>query len=395
MSDWNTLSVHAGEQFEPSSGVAAAIYPTSTWIYEEPETLAEVANLSQPPQFYNRYGSPNTQQVESAVASLCGAEAALASASGMSAISTVFLGMLQAGDHIIAQNQHYPMSSKIMTHWLPRLGITATLVDQVDIEAFAQAIRPNTRMIYLETPSNPTLQLTDLAAIVELAQAHQLITVTDNTFATPYNQRTLSFGIDIEVHSATKFMGGHSDVGAGVVASKKEVIERLFETHKWLGPTLHAQEAWLLRRGLQTFGLRMAQHNRNALAVAQFLESHPAVSRVHYPGLPSHPQHALAQRQMVNGYGGMVAFELVGGREAGLQLLRSAELIKHAVSLGGVHSLITHPASTIAAPLTDAQLANAGITPGLVRLAVGIEDSADLIAELDRQLVESSTNTVK
>ena len=388
MSDWNTLSVHAGEQFEPSSGVAAAIYPTSTWIYEEPETLAEVANLSQPPQFYNRYGSPNTQQVESAVAALCGAEAALASASGMSAISTVFLGMLQAGDHIIAQNQHYPMSSKIMTHWLPRLGITATLVDQVDIEAFAQAIRPNTRMIYLETPSNPTLQLTDLAAIVELAQAHQLITVTDNTFATPVLQQPFALGVDFVLHSTTKYLNGHGNSIAGVVVARDHAQMRstVWKAMKLLGTNCSPFEAWLTNNGLKTLTLRMEKHCSNALALATYLSQHPSVERVNYPGLPSHPDHALASRQMKGGYGGMLSFELLGGMDAGIACMNRIQFCSLAPTLGDVDTLILHPASSshLAVP-AELRIKN-GITDGLIRVSVGIEHIHDIVADLEQAI---------
>jgi methionine-gamma-lyase len=380
----NTLSVHAGDEYNPTDAIASPIYQTSTWRFDDPAALTEAARSVQPPRFYNRCGSPNTQQAEAAIAALCGAEAALVSGSGMGTISSVLLGLLRSGDHVVGQRSLYPGALGCMNDLLPRLGIEVTLVDQTDPQAFAAAMRPETRLIYTETPSNPILALTDLAAIAEIGRAHNAITVCDNTFATPYNQKPLALGIDLEVHSATKYLAGHSDVGAGVVAGSQALIAQLYPIWLLLGPALHAQEAWLLQRGLKTFGLRMAQHNRNGEALARFLAAHPAVTQVYYPGLETHPQHALARAQMPGGFSGMVCCELAGGRAAGLALMQRLHLFGLAVSLGGVHSLVTHPAGTIAAALSDAQLAAAGISPGLVRISVGIEDSADLIADFEQ-----------
>jgi methionine-gamma-lyase len=338
------------------------------------------------PLFYGRYATPNTQQVEATVAALEGGEAALAVASGMAAVSQVLLTFLSAGDHLVAQKTLYPTTYRLLKEMLPRLGITATFVDQADPAAFAAAVQPNTRLIYTETPANPTLSLTDLTAVADLARGHNLLTVSDNTFATPYNQRPLSLGIDVVLHSATKYLAGHSDVVAGVIVSNQERISRLWHDFVLLGGVLHPMEAWLLERGLKTFALRMKQHNENATAVAQFLQNHPAVRQVYYPGLPSHPQHTLTQQQMPSGFGGMVCFDLKGGRQAGYQLLQKLQLITLAVSLGGVHSLITHPASTISAVQTDAEIAASGVMPGLVRLSVGLEAAQDIIADLEYAL---------
>ena len=304
----------------------------------------------------------------------------------MAAVSLILLGHLKAGDHIVAQSTLYPTTYKLICHKLPSLGIETTFVDQTDVEAFAEAIRPNTRLIYTETPANPVMSLTDLTAVADLARDRDIITVTDNTFASPFNQRPLSLGIDLVLHSATKYLGGHSDLVAGVIAGSKERIDKLWHEHVMFGGVLHPFDAWLLERGLKTFGLRMAQHNANGLAVAQFLAEHSAVAEVYYPGLPSHPQHGLACRQMTGGFGGMVCFDLCGGREAGYQLLKRLKLITLAVSLGGVHSLITHPASTISAVQSDEEIAASGVKPGLVRFSVGLEDSADLIADLEQAL---------
>lgn len=383
-----TALIHAADEANPSTAVSSPIYQSATFGFDDPAEIAAAMVAQAHPQFYGRYATPNTKQVEATVAQLEGGEAALALASGMAAISLSLLGLLQAGDHVVAQRTHYPTTCNLISQKLPTLGIEATLVAQTDVDAFAAAIRPNTRVIYVESPANPTLSLTDLAGVAALARAHDITTVADNTFATPYNQQPLALGIDLVVHSATKYLAGHSDVVAGVVAGRANLIEKLWHNHVMLGGVLHPMEAWLLERGLKTFGLRMAQHNRNAQAVAEFLAGHPAVSEVYYPGLESHSQHALARRQMQGGYGGMVCFDLSGGRAAGYRLLKKVKLIRLAVSLGGVHSLITHPASTVSAVQSDEEIAASGVQPGLVRLSVGLEDAADIIADLDQALAE-------
>lgn len=381
-----TRAIHDGDVHNPSPAVASPIYQSATFEFDSPEDIARAMVAEAHPQFYGRYATPNTKQVEATVAALEGAETAIATASGMAAVSLVLLTFLQEGDHIVAQKTLYPTTTKLIQHKLPALGIEATLVDQVDPNAFAEAVRPNTRLLYAESPANPTLSLTDLTAIAELGQEQGLVTVVDNTFATPYNQRPLSLGVDLVLHSATKYLGGHSDVVAGVVAGRAEHISRLWETHVMFGAVLHPFEAWLLQRGLQTFGLRVARHNENAQAVAAYLAGHPAVAEVYYPGLSSHPQYELACRQMPGGFGGMVSFDLKGGRQAGYDLLQRLKLIALAVSLGGTHSLITHPASTVSAVQSDEEIAASGVQPGLVRLSVGLEDVDDIIADLEAAL---------
>lgn len=389
MTDGHQLAthlIHAGDAANPTTAVSAPIYQSATFHFDTPEAIAAAMTSEAHPLFYGRYATPNTKQVEATVAKLEGGTAALAVASGMAAISLVILTHLQAGDHLVAQQALYPTTYRFFREKLPQFGITTTFVDQTDINAFAAAIRPNTRLIYTETPTNPTLSLTDLAAVSALAQAHNLLTVTDNTFATPYNQRPLQLGVDIVLHSATKYLAGHSDVVAGVIVSDEVRISEMWRTHMLLGGVLHPMEAWLLERGLKTFAVRMKQHNANATAVASFLSTHSAVREVYYPGLPSHPQHALAQQQMQGGYSGMVCFDLKGGRRAGYNLLQGVKLISLAVSLGGVHSLITHPASTISSVQDDAAVSASGVMPGLVRLSVGLEDAVDLIADLEQAL---------
>ncbi|MFN2222364.1 MAG: trans-sulfuration enzyme family protein [Candidatus Promineifilaceae bacterium] len=382
----NTELIHAAEEQNPSSGLASAIYQSATFRFEEPEVIAQAMAAEAHPQFYGRYGTPNTKQVEATVAHLEGAEAALAVASGMAAVSLVLLTLLRQGDHVVAQHTLYPTTTKLLSKKLPELGIACTLVDQDDLSQFREAIQPNTRLIYMESPANPTLALTDLQAVADLVRDRNILTVADNTFATPYNQRPLALGVDLVLHSATKYLGGHSDVVAGVVAGSEAQISRLWHSHVMLGAILHPFEAWLLQRGLKTFAMRMARHNENGLAVARFLASHPAVERVHYPGLEEHPQHDLAKKQMSGGFGGMVCFELREGREAGYRLLKRVQLVTQAVSLGSVHSLITHPASTISIVQSEAAVAASGVRPGLVRLSVGVEDAEDIIADLAQAL---------
>lgn len=382
-----TIQIHGGDERNPSAAVSSPIYQSATFRFDDPADIAEAMVAQAHPQFYGRYATPNTQQVEATVARLEGGEAALATASGMAAVSLILLTFLKAGDHLVAQNTLYPSAHKMMGHKLASFGIEATFVNQTDIDAFAAAIRPNTRLIYVETPANPTITLTDLAAVAEIARTHNLLTVADNTFATPYNQRPLELGIDLVLHSATKYLAGHSDVVAGVIAGRESHIAELWPNHVMLGAVLHPFEAWLLERGLKTFDMRMERHNRNAQAVAEFLAQHPAVREVYYPGLPSHRQHNLARRQMPGGYSGMVCFDLRGGRAAGYDLLKRLKLITLAVSLGGVHSLITHPASTVSMSFaSDEDLAASGVQPGLVRLSVGLEAAADLIADLEQAL---------
>jgi len=386
-SKWSsqTQLIHGSDAHNPTTAVSSPIYQSATFRFDTPDAIADAMQTPGHPEFYGRYGTPNVKQVEATVAHLEGGEAGMAVASGMAAVSLLLTTFLKAGDHIVAQKTLYPTTSKLIVHKLAQFGIEHTLVDQTDVAAFEAAIQPNTRLIYLETPVNPTLQLTDLAAVAALAKAHGILTAADNTFATPFNQRPLSLGIDIVLHSATKYLAGHSDVVAGVLVASAELIEQMWETHVLFGGVLHPMEAWLLERGLKTFDMRMERHNANGLAVAQFLETQTAVREVYYPGLPAHPQYELGQRQMSGG-SGMVCFDLKGGREAGYRLLQRLELIVLAVSLGGVHSLITHPASTISAVQSDVEKVSSGVMPGLVRLSVGLESAADIIADLEQGL---------
>ncbi len=380
-----TRTVHHPPAEAASPPVATPLYQTATFRADQAATVARYAGEVQPQAFYTRWGNPTVEVFEKTVADLEGGEGCLAFASGMAAVSTTLLGLLGPGDHVVAGQSLYTATTKLLAHDLPAIGVTADFVDATDAGAFARAARPQTRMFYLETPSNPTLALTDVAAVCAIARERGVTVVVDNTFASPVNQRPIELGADVVLHSATKYLAGHSDVVAGCVVARRELVEKLWHKRTLLGGSLDPFAAWLALRGLKTLALRVEAQNRGAMALAQFLEKHPKVARVFYPGLASHPQHALARRQM-HGFGGMLSFEVRGGREAGARLVESTRLAVLAVSLGGVETLVEHPASMSHAPLSDEQLHRAGIPPGLVRLSVGIEAVEDLVADFAEAL---------
>jgi methionine-gamma-lyase len=315
------------------------------------------------------------------MAELEGTETALVTGSGMGAIATTLLALVSAGDHVIAQTRHYMSTAKIMDEMLPRFGVEVTLVEQADVAAFADAIRPNTKLIMLESPANPTLVVTDIAAVAELARPRGIIVVVDNTFASPINQRPHDLGADVVVHSATKYLGGHHDITAGVICTSKELAERIWHTHISIGSVLSPMDAWLLLRGLRTLPIRIERINANALALAEFLEAQPQVERVYYPGLPSHPQHELAKRQM-RGFGAVIAFAIRGGYEATERFVSALKLPHNAVSLGGVDSLVVHTAAMWGGVMTEEQMRIAGIPSNFVRFSVGLEHIDDLKADV-------------
>jgi len=385
--DWAlaSLVIHADDEFAVDSAIAPPIHQSSTFRAASAADFATMATEPRHARYYTRYGNPTLERVEKVIAALEGAEAALVTASGMGAITTTVLTLVQAGDHIIAQRNHYMGTTKLLTELLPRFGVTATLVDQTDIDAFAAALRPETRLILVETPANPTMQLTDLAAINALARPRGIVTFCDNTFASPYNQRPLDHGIDLVMHSATKYLGGHHDLSAGVVAGSQILIEKIWNAHMVVGAVLGPIDGWLLLRGLRTFAVRVKQQNQTGLALAQFLETHPAIEQVYYPGLASHPQHDLAQRQM-RGFGGVLSFAVKGGYAATQRFIAALKLPTQAVSLGGYESLVIHAAAMWEGTLGEAGLIEAGIQPNLVRFAVGLEDERDLMGDLQQAL---------
>jgi methionine-gamma-lyase len=367
--------------------VSPPIYQSSTYVLPTPEMGAEIAASWHPQRFYTRYGSPNVAQVEAQVAALEGAESAVAVGSGMAAIAAAILSHVRAGDHVVAQTAHYTAALSLLADWLPRQGVAVTQVDQTDIEAFARAIGPRTRVVYTETPTNPTMALTDLAAVSARARAHGAILIVDNTFASSFNQLPLTLGVDLVVHSATKYLNGHSDVTAGIVAGPRRLVEPVWEYARVHGPVLHPMEAWLLGRGLKTYALRMRQHNHSGALVADALAKAGGVAKVHYPGLASHPQHELARRQMPGGFGGMMSFVVEGPTAQerftrAQSVLRNVRLCISAASLGGTETLITHPASMIFSHQSPDQLSAVGVEPGLLRLSVGLENHLDIVDDL-------------
>ncbi|MBI4757261.1 MAG: aminotransferase class I/II-fold pyridoxal phosphate-dependent enzyme [Betaproteobacteria bacterium] len=383
--DLQSLVIHGDAAAHDDSGVAPAIHPSSTFRARGAEEFADMVSVPRHARYYARYGNPTVQRAEMLLAQLEAAPAALLLASGMGAVSTTVLAHVRQGDHVVAQSSHYMGTTRLLTDLLARWGVAVSRVDQTDTGAFAAAVRPNTRLILVETPSNPTLAITDLAGVAALARERDITTVADNTFATPVNCRPRDFGIDLVVHSATKYLGGHSDLVAGVVCGEEAAVERIWQDSIVLGACSNAWDAFLLLRGLRTLPLRVERAGATALALARFLEGHPAVARVYYPGLESHPGHALARAQM-RGFGGVLAFEPKGGHRAAQQCVSRLQLAANAVSLGGVETLAVHVGSVWEGSLVPEQIEQAGVSPGLVRVAVGLEAAADLVEDFGRAL---------
>jgi len=376
-----TRVIHGGQHPDPQTGaVMPPIYATSTYVQSSPGVHKGYD--------YSRTRNPTRDALQAAVANLEGGTAGFAFASGMAATSTV-LELLDSGSHIIAMHDLYGGSYRLFENVRKRsAGHDVSFVDLTDPAALAAAIRPNTRLVWVETPTNPLLKIADLSAVAAVARKHGLISVCDNTFATPFTQRPLEHGIDIVVHSATKYLNGHSDSigGVAVVGTDTGLKDRLTYLQNAVGAISGPFDCFLILRGIKTLALRMERHCANALAIAQFLEKHPKVERVYYPGLESHPQHALAKRQMVGGYGGIVTAVLRGTVDDARKVLERCHLFSLAESLGGVESLIEHPGLMTHASLPAAVRASLGISDGLIRLSVGVEDVNDLITELRQAL---------
>ena len=380
-----TLLIHADRELNKSSAVAPPLYQTSTFRSDSAQDFSDRMAQARHPQFYTRFGNPTLAQTERVLAVLEGAEAALVTASGMAAASSSVMALVQSGSHVVAQANHYGGTTTLLRDFLPKFGVETTWVDQRDTNAFAQAMRKNTKLVIVESPSNPVMHITDLAAVARIAKEHGALTIADNTFATPVNQRPIESGIDLVFHSATKYFGGHSDIIAGAVMGSRELIERIWNAQVILGASLAPFNGWLMLRGLRTLALRVRQHNENAMKLAQFLAQHRAVAAVHYPGLPSHPQHDLARKQM-SGFGGMLSFEPKGGIDAARRFLDRVKLASRAASLGGTETLVVHAASNFGHYLTPEQAEKLAIGPGLIRVSVGLEGVEDLIADFDQAL---------
>lgn len=391
MSHIETDLIHSGDSFNETRSVVHPIYQTATYYAaDNPEDYIAAASEPAHPYFYHRHGNPVSSQVAALVAKLEGTEAALVTATGMAAITTAVLAVVKAGDHVIAQQSHYSAAAVLLKEFLPQFGVEVTRVDQNRNESFEEAIRDNTTLIYLETPSNPNLAITDLAYVGALARERGITTIGDNTFASPINQRPGDFGIDIIVHSATKYLGGHSDLTAGVICGSKAWVDKAWKKLLTLGAALAPFDAWLLLRGIRTLSMRVRQINENALQLAQWLEQHPKIKQVTYAGLPSHPQYELAKKQM-KGFTGMLCVE-VGGENEHAQfehaqtVLNNLHIFANAASLGGVESLVVHPASMWGLHHSPEQKLKAGINDGMLRISVGIENIEDLVADFEQAL---------
>jgi methionine-gamma-lyase len=381
-----TQAIHAGEGVRHGVGgpVSAPICRTSTFTFSSTAEMKRWAEGKSKAYIYTRYGNPSLAIAEGKIAALEGAEAAVVTASGMAAISHALLSALKAGDEVISTAQVYGGTYRLMRDVFPNMGITVRQAE-TDLAGIETLVTPRTKVLYVETPTNPTVRLVDLHKAIAFAKKHQLISIMDNTFATPVLQQPLALGFDMVVHSATKGLAGHSDVIAGVVAGSAEWMERIQQMVIYLGGSMDPEAAFLLSRGIKTLALRVKRQGENAIAVARFLEKHPKVARVHYPGLASHPDHKLAKRQM-RGFGSMLAFDLKGGLPAARKFCDSVRLFLLAASLGGVESLVVLPAYTSHYNMSLEELAKAHVTPGTVRVSIGIEDADDLIEDLRQAL---------
>lgn len=378
-----TAAVHGAADFEKKLGPAATpIYQSSTFQVRDNQEQLDVTNSD---HYYTRYGNPTNTVAEQTVAELEGVDAALTFASGMGAITTTIMALLKSGDHIVAQRDIYGGVTKFLAQWLPKMGIETTFVDTTDYEQHARAIRPNTKLLHIESPTNPTLRVVDFRKIAHLAKEHQLTTLIDATFGTPINQHPADYGLDLIMHSGTKYLGGHTDLICGVVAGRKELIEKIWQTRTTIGNCMDPHASWMLVRGLKTLAVRVARQNENAMRVAEFLEQHAKVRSVHYPFLKSHPQYAIAREQMTGG-GGTVTFEVEGTGDDARRVSEAMRLFMLAPSLGGTESLVSIPVLTSHLMIAPDQREKMGVTEQMIRLSVGIESADDLVADLEQAL---------
>lgn len=383
----STTAIHAGYHSDPQTGaLATPIYQTSTFVFSSTEEGSKRFAGEEAGYIYSRLGNPTVAVVEEKMAALEKAEAGLAFASGMAAVSAILMALVRTGDHILGTNGLYGCTYGLLSFMKDRFHVDYSLCDMTDEDTIRQMLQPTTRVIYVETPINPTMELVDLKLVAKIAKEINAYVVVDNTFMSPYLQRPIEHGCDIVIHSATKFIGGHGDVIAGVAVGPKPIMDSIrMTTQKDIGGILAPFDAYLLIRGLKTLGVRMDRHCENGQKVAEFLHSHPKVAQVHYPGLPHFPQYELACAQM-DGFGGLLAFELKGGMEAGIRMMNNVHLCKRAVSLGDVDSLIQHPASMTHSVIPAEERKRMGITDGLIRLSVGIEDIEDILDDLEAAL---------
>jgi methionine-gamma-lyase len=382
-----TLAVHAGEPPCPVTGALdTPIYQSTTFVSADADEMAAVYGEEKFGYMYTRYGNPTIHALEEKLAALEEGEAALATATGMAAISTAILGFIKAGDHVVAARSLYGAAYNFLNKKLPRMGASATFVQSTRVDDFEKAIQPNTRLIYFETPSNPVLEILDIAALASLGQSHGIPTMIDNTFASPALQQPLPLGVSVVVHSATKYLCGHGDaMGGAIIGPKDYISELVHEVIRDFGGVISPFNAWLILRGIRTLHLRVPAHCANAQRIAEFLDRHPKVEHVNYPGLASNPGHTTARKQM-KAFGAMLSFEVKGGYEGGKRVMDGVKIFARAASLGDTRSLIVHSASTSHRAVPHEQRLAIGITDGLVRLSVGVEAAEDLIQDLDQAL---------
>jgi cystathionine beta-lyase/cystathionine gamma-synthase len=372
----------AADLHKKNGPMSLPIYQTSTFeVTDNDEQLRVTGSDS----YYTRYGNPTNSVAERTVAALEGVDAALTFSSGMGAITTTIMALLKGGDHIVAQRDIYGGTHKFLSQWLPKFGVETTFVDTTDYQQHEQAIRPNTKLLYVESPTNPSIRVVDLQRIASLAKQQGLISMIDSTFGTPINQRPAEYGLDLIMHSGTKYLGGHTDLICGVVAGRKELIDKILATRTTIGNCMDPHASWMLVRGMKTLAVRVARQNENALRVAEFLEQHSKVRQVHYPFLKSHAQHALALSQMSGG-GGMVTFEVEGTGEDARRVSEAMRLFTLAPSLGGVESLVCIPVLTSHLSVPEEERRKMGVTEQMIRLSVGIESAHDLVADLENAL---------
>jgi len=380
-----TQTIHAGQHVDEATGaVAPPIIQSSTFAFADCAQGADRFAGSADGYIYTRMGNPTIARLEEAVGTLEGGAQGLATGSGMAALCTVTFALLNQGDHLVGTSSVYGPSRVVMERDFSRFGVESDFVDTSDLDVLKAAIKPNTKIVFVETPANPTIVLTDLAAAAEVAHEAGAVLLVDNTFASPLLQRPIEYGADVVMHSMTKFINGHTDVVAGMIVPANEEMRRTLKpVHSYLGACMDPHQAWLALRGFKTLALRVKASQDNAGIVAEYLEAHPKVEWVRYPGLASHPQNELAERQM-DGPGALISFEVTGGIEAGAKLLNNVEIMTLAVSLGGIETLIQHPSSMTHAAMKHDDRIAAGISDGLVRVSIGCEDVEDLIADFDR-----------
>lgn len=386
--DWEleTLAIRAGQVRTQECEHSDPIFMTSSYVFASAAEAAARFSGELPGNIYSRFTNPTVRTFEQRLAALEGGEACVATASGMSAILSTCLALLQQGDHIVSSRSIFGSTVVLFNKYLTRTGISTDYVPLTDLAAWEQAIKPNTRMLFLETPSNPLIEVADIAALAELAHRHDCLLVVDNCFCTPILQQPLALGADVVIHSATKYIDGQGRaVGGAVVGDKKRVGEEVFGFLRTAGPTMSAFNAWLFLTGLETLSIRMQHHSANALDLAWYLNEHPKVTRVHYPGLPQHPQHQLARAQQ-GAFGGVLSFEVQGGKQAAWQVVDNTQLLSITANLGDTKTTITHPATTTHGRLSEDERQQAGISDGLLRIAVGLEAVKDIKADLQRGL---------